>query len=120
LDSTTWTTYTDDTIDYAATTPRYRVGSSASNGARLNGCLSELWFDDQYLDLSVQANREKFRTAAGKPKNLGSDGSTPTGTAPSHYFKSASPNAEVNDGTGEDFVEGAEGAIAACSTSPSD
>lgn len=40
----------------------------------------------EYLDLSVEANRRKFITEAGLPQPLGLDGSTPTGNPPACYF----------------------------------
>jgi len=118
LDSTTWTTYTDDTIDYLGGSPRTTVGANNANTAALlwDGCISEFWFDDTYTDLSVQATREKFRSAAGKPVNLGSDGSVPTGTQPVYYFRTASPDWETNSGSAGNFTEN--GTLDACSTVP--
>lgn len=119
-ESVTWTTYTDDTLDMdIATTPRYTImGSNGATPANLvDGCIAEFWFDDVFIDLSVEATRRKFRSAAGKPVNLGADGSVPTGSQPVLYFKTASPNFETNSGSGGNFTEN--GAIDACSNSPS-
>jgi len=49
-------------------------------------CLSEIYFaPGQWLDLTNSANVQKFRTTGAKPVDLGSDGSTPTGTVPILY-----------------------------------
>lgn len=62
------------------------------------GDIGHLWCSvNQTLDLSVQANREKF-ALAGAPVNLGSDGSLPTGTAPEWYYDGIAP-AWSNQGT---------------------
>jgi hypothetical protein len=45
---------------------------------------------DETLDITVQANREKF-ALSGNPVNLGADGSLPTGTAPRFYFDGDAP-----------------------------
>lgn len=79
-----------------------------------NGCLSELWMDDVYIDFSIQANREKFRSAAGKPVDLGSDGSTPTGSAPGLYLKSPFGAFTVNSGGGGDMVKKGTTALTEC------
>ena len=42
--------------------------------AKLNASIAELWIDNTYVDLSVEANRLKFRSAAGKPVELGATG----------------------------------------------
>jgi len=97
------TTYTDDTIDYAHSAGSHRktIGgnSGTTPGALMNGCLSELFFDNIYFDLSAAGNLEKFRSASGKPVNLGSDGSIPTGSQPTLYFRTAVPDWETNSGT---------------------
>lgn len=91
---------------------------SAPSG-KVDGCLSELYFaPGQFLDFSVTANRRKFIDANGKPVSLGSDGSTPTGTAPAIYLKGDKTNFGTNAGTGGNFT--VNGALEAASTSPSD
>ncbi len=95
---------TNDTIDYALTTPSWGIGADASGGLYLNGALSELFFaPNQYLDMSVPANREKF-IKAGIPVSLGGDGSTPTGTAPSLYLLNRAALVGGNAGSGGDFT----------------
>jgi len=43
---------------------------------------SMLYISTDFLDITVEANRRKFIDALGKPVDLGTDGSTPTGTQP--------------------------------------
>lgn len=116
----TYSTYTNDTIDYLpATTPRYTVAADQANtaGNKPIACLAEFWWDDTYLDGAT--NITDFRNSGtGKPVSLGSDGSTPSGSQPVFYLKTASPDWETNSGSGGNFTE--TGAFAACSDSPSD
>lgn len=93
------------------------VAANQIGGNPLNGCISELYFTNYYLDLSVQANREKFRSAAGKPVDLGSNGSLPTGSQPLIYLKNPAASVNVNSGTISNFT--INGSPATASTSPS-
>lgn len=67
-----------------------------------------VFYKNKYLDLSVSAdlatNVQKFRTANGKPADLGSDGSKPFGVAPDIYLKGDSKSFGVNSGTAGDFT----------------
>ena len=103
-------------IDYTMT--GWAVGANSAGSAKLNGCLSELWFNPTYLDITVEANRRKFISATGKPVSLGADGSTPTGLRPILYLKNASATFQNNLGSGGNFT--VTGALDACSSSPSD
>ncbi|MAE42191.1 hypothetical protein CMO93_00335 [Candidatus Woesearchaeota archaeon] len=61
--------------------------SNADSNGRYEGYLFDLYINYQeYLDISVAANREKFRSSDGKPVDLGSDGSIPTGNQPIAFF----------------------------------
>lgn len=65
----------------------------------------DFWFaGDQYLDLSVTANRRKFVTADLKPVNLGPTGLLPTGVAPDIYMTGGASDFVVNRGTGGTFT----------------
>lgn len=75
----------------------------------------------EYVDFSVAANRAKFRSASGKPVNLGANGQVPTGTAPIMFLSGAFDATlpfKTNKGTGGGFGE--LGALTAGSSSPSD
>jgi len=88
------------------------------SGRYFNGALSEIYFaPNQYLDFSNSANRAKF-ILAGKPVDLGSDGSTPTGVAPPLYMKNPAATAGTNSGTGGNLTKN--GSPTTASTSPSD
>lgn len=93
------------------------MGTSA--GATLaNGCMSEAWFTNTYIDFSDVNNRRKFISALGKPVSLGADGSIPTGTAPLLYLRSAAASVGTNSGSGGNFT--INGAPATASTTPND
>lgn len=105
-------------IAYASTTWSLATNVNSLGTSNFNGCLSEIYFaPGQYLDFSSSSNRRKFISATGKPVNLGTDGSTPTGTAPILYLKNAFGTVGTNSGTGGNMT--IIGAPAACSTSPS-
>lgn len=105
----------DDTIDW--TRSSWQIGSSPGGTRLWNGCLAEIYLNTaEFLDFSVVANRRKFITAGISPVDLGSDGSTPTGTAPIMYLRNPAATFEVNEGTGGDFV--VTGTLTACSSSP--
>jgi hypothetical protein len=95
--SVTWNAYvTSETFDL--TDSGMHVGG-ANGGSYMKGCLAEVWisgFEPSYYDISVQANREKFRTALGAPANLGADGSAATGTLPLIYLKGGPAQFHIN------------------------
>lgn len=107
----------DDTIDY--TTPDHGVGGTSSGGQLFSGCISEFYDNTaEFLDITVEANRLKFRSAAGKPVDLGPTGNLPTTNDPIIYLNGDSTNFEINQGTGGNF--NVTGSLTACSTSPTD
>jgi hypothetical protein len=92
------------------------VAAAASGANAFNGALAEVFFaPGQFLDLSVQANREKF-ILGGRPVSLGADGSTPLGVVPLLYLKNPAASCGVNSGSGGDFT--IMGAPAVASTAP--
>jgi hypothetical protein len=108
-------TYTDDTIDF--TQAGHMIGRNAVGGNLLNGDLGDPWLaPDQYIDLSIEANRRKFIGPNGGAVDLGSDGSTPTGTAPIMFFSGATVDWHTNKGTGGGFTE--TGALTDAATNP--
>lgn len=111
-------TNSNDTIQYNDNT--YRVcNENGAGNQKLNGDIAELWFmPGVALDLSNSANRRKFISAGGKPVSLGSDGSTPTGSAPLIFLSGATASWQTNDGTGGGFT--LNGTLTTASTSPSD
>lgn len=110
------TTATNDTIDY--TKSDCSIMTATGFGTKVKGSLAELWFTNTYIDFSNATNRQKFIDTNGFPVSLGSDGSTPTGTAPIIYLKSSASSVGTNSGTGGNFT--ATGTFAIASSSPSD
>ena len=108
--------FTDDIIEY--TRADWSVGGAPGGTRLLNACLAELWFARAYVDISVEATRRKFTSASGKPLDLGANGASPTGSQPILYFREAFATFGANKGSGGAFT--ANGALAACASSPSD
>ena len=79
------------------------VGSNRYDGLEGGPChVAELYLTNEYLDLSSSTNRDKFyNSTTGGPVDLGSDGSTPTGTQPLIYFtgEASTWNAGTNAGS---------------------
>jgi hypothetical protein len=110
-------TLTNDTIEYSDTAVSTFI-ARANAGDYLNGSLAEIWFDPtSEIDFSSATNRHKFIDTNGYPVNLGSDGSTPTGSQPILYLKSSASTADANAGSGGDFTIGGTPTIAASSPS---
>jgi hypothetical protein len=112
---------TPSTADFDAAS--WAIMDSVGGGNAMTGDIAEIYFaPGQYLDISDSANVEKFRTVGGKPVDLGSDGSTPTGSAPAIYLSvrpgDAASDLATNRGTGGDFT--ITGTLAIAGTSPSD
>ncbi|MBU0860200.1 MAG: LamG domain-containing protein, partial [Alphaproteobacteria bacterium] len=67
---------TDAVIDFSVT--QYAVGAVYAGTNKFNGMMSDLWIDvGRFVDLTVAANREKFRSSAGLPQYLGVSGERP-------------------------------------------
>lgn len=120
----TVTTFTNTTLDY--TWPDWALGGFPGGTNKFNGCLAEeFFFPGVYLDLSVQANRRLFYSAAGKPVDPNaSGGAFATLGFPAAYFHlndgETANNFAANDdgGTGGAFT--VTGTLTTGSTSPSD
>ena len=109
-------TLVDDSIE-AVTRAGIGVGFTGS-GALWNGFMADVFYDQVYVDLSVLANRRKFIDSAGKPVNLGLDGSTPLGSQPDMFLSGPTANWYTNKGKSGGFTE--TGEITTASSSPSD
>ena len=115
-------TQTNNNIDWSGINNTV-VGDINGTGFKFDGGLAEFYFaPGQYLDFSVQANREKFRTSGGKPANLGATGSSPTGTDPLIYLHlddgETANNFAINRAASGNFT--VTGALATYASSPSD
>ena len=107
----------DDTVDWLENA--LAIGSTTGGGAYFPGCLAEVYVALEYIDLSDSDNLAKFINSDGKPVDLGTDGSTPIGTAPMIYLnKNGERFGDDKSGNGNNLIE--QGAPIACATSPSD
>jgi hypothetical protein len=98
----TWTTYTDDSIEFSAGTA-LTVGATATPSSFFDGRIGFLWFNTEYIDFSQEANRLKFFDAFNNPVDLGEDGSTPTGSQPLIYMNEGF-HLGTNLGSGGNFT----------------
>lgn len=98
VDCTTPVTFTTSNTVYFGNDP-WGFCNNSSGTQAAEAKISELWFSNDYIDLSNSANRAKFRTAGGHPANLGADG-TAVGMTPLVYFHTPPNNWHTNLGTG--------------------
>lgn len=110
-------TNNDDVIDY--TRGAISVFALNAGGNKYNGCASEIYYNlVDYIDISVQSNRDLVRDCAGRPENIGAMGNLLTGNQPALFLNGDGTNFHTNQGNGGDFVE--VGDAIDCLTSPSD
>lgn len=98
-------------IDY--TNSEWWFGASSDTPTlELDAKISEFYLNlTQTLDFSAVGNRRKFISSSSIAVDLGSDGSTPTGTQPIVFFSAGFP--DNNLGSGGDFtVQNAADAVA--------
>lgn len=105
LDAATWSTYVNGDIDWIGATS-FSVGGTFSGTVLARGDMADVWLStSQWVNGGLEATRRKFISAAGKPVDLGADGSTPTGTAPTIFLSGATATWHTNLGTGGGFTE---------------
>lgn len=105
------------TLDYTQST--WYIGSNASTTAKMDGCVAQMYVNlAETLDLTVADNRRLFIDGNGDPVDIGSDGSTPTGTSPIIFLRGRASDFYTNSGTGGGFSH--LGNLTTCATSPSD
>jgi len=96
----TTTTLASGTAHYAATD--WYIGQASGGANFLSGTLSEYYFTNEYLDISVAGNRRKFddgSAAPGHPVNLGTTGNLPTGTSALIYLHNPYTSFGTNNGS---------------------
>ena len=103
-DLDTITQLDDDTIDF--TNGTVSIGASVSGTINDNMNLGQFYLAEEYIDLSVQANRELFYKDG--PVDLGPNGEKPLGTAPHIYLNNSYGSFQTNLGTGGNFTENGE------------
>ena len=104
--------FTNDTIDYTGTSLGF--GAQHLGGEKITADIADFQFiQGTYIDLSVAANLQKFRTAAGKPADPALSGYSPI-----LLLDGDTATWHTNDGSGGGMTEN--GALTTASTSPSD
>ena len=101
-------TLTNSAIDYTQTRSGigHWDGGSGPGASKYNGDMAEFYFQDgEFLDLTDVNNRRLFIDANGKPVDLGSDGSTPTGNIPLVFLSGDTVDWHTNKGSGGGFTE---------------
>jgi len=113
-------TEADKTIDYTGEDHTFGADPGGGSG-RANASFAEVWWRQEYFNITQAANLQLFRKPSGKPADLLIDGSGP-GNQPLCYFSARQNDAATvfatNKGTGGDF--NITGAFALSATSPSD
>lgn len=93
------------TVDYTSA-DKIRFGSAAipDGVEKFIGDIAQFYLNtDEFLDMTVEANRRKFIDASGCSVSLGADGSDPTGSAPTFFFDNPVNSWHENLGSGDDF-----------------
>ena len=86
-----------------ATDWTFGAGAGGAGATFFKGCMSHFWLDvDNLMDMSVQANREKFHDGSFIPVSLGTQGQDPSGSQVFIYFEGS--DFVNNLGFGEDFI----------------
>lgn len=116
LETVTSETTNDTTINWDGVVGA--IGATAAAANKIDADMAEVYFTNEFLDISVEANRRKFIDLDGKPVDLGGDGSVPTGTVPLVFQSGATVFWHTNKGSGGGFTEN--GALTDAATSPSD
>ncbi len=95
-------TYDGSAIDH--TRSNHTIGAKANGTTPIVMSLYEFWFGlGIFLQMSTTSNRRKFINADLTPVDLGSDGSTPTGSAPLIYLSGGPSDFITNKGSGGNF-----------------
>ena len=80
------------------------IESSTADGNNFKGNYGNVFWTTEYIDFGVEANRRKFYSPLQLPVDCGSDGTTPTGTAPAIYMRNDINAYGTNAGTGGNFT----------------
>ena len=92
-------TFSGGSIKFADT--NHAVGADYNGSGKWAGALYDFWLAfNVTINFDTTLNRRKFIDADGAPVDLGSDGSTPTGTAPILFLTGDSSTFATNAGTG--------------------
>ncbi|MBT4049827.1 MAG: hypothetical protein HOE64_15900 [Nitrospina sp.] len=93
----------NDFVDYSRATSEIATDSNLNGTSAME--IGNFYFNrSQYVDISIAANLAKFIDSRGNPVDLGSDGSTPTGTAPEVFLNNAVSTFQNNLGSGGNYT----------------
>jgi hypothetical protein len=107
----------DATMDW--TSADWAIGATTAGGEKLEAEIADFYLiTGFYLTLETESEIRKWRSADGKPVNLGDDGSEPSGSTPQIYFTGETASWHTNVGSGGGFTEN--GALTDGASSPSD
>jgi|10_taG_2_1085330.scaffolds.fasta_scaffold08145_3 hypothetical protein len=110
----TVSTLTDENINMSTTGGCSLGGfieSSTADGNNFKGHYGNIFWTTEYIDFGTEANRLKFYSALQMPVDCGSDGTTPTGTAPAIYMRNGVNAYGTNAGTGGNFTTPGSGTV---------
>lgn len=103
-DQTNEVTFLDSTLDY--TKSNHSFGADVSGNGKLNALVCECYLalSNAWFDITTEANRRYFITAAGKPANLPAAIAAVSVPAPAVYFNQQYNSFETNQGGGGDYT----------------
>jgi hypothetical protein len=101
-DGGTWTFWNDFAIDWDSGGD-HGIMARSSGTEIVTGSLAEFYLSTAHA-VNLSTSLTLFRTAGGKPENLGADGSTPTGSQPIIYLKNPFGTFQNNLGSGGNFT----------------
>lgn len=85
VDVSSSVTTSNNNADFTLTD--WAVGATTAGATKFIGDLADVYLNlAETLDISVEANRRRFRSATGKPVFLGPHGERPTGNVPIVYL----------------------------------
>jgi len=76
------------------------IAARSNGNNKWQGCIGDVWMTQEYVDISVEANRRKFFNGDGTLVDKGADGSLPTGTQPIRFHRGPAANFATNLGSG--------------------
>lgn len=107
-------TFTNDNLTWNVSNSSIASKYNASD--KFDGCLAQIWFDDEYVDISNANIRHLFISTILQPVDLGPTGNTPTGNTPLVYLNGDASTITINLGAGGNFS--LNGSISNCNTNP--
>lgn len=103
--SFTWNNYNNSSIELTPDSS-WGFGASPTGVLFFDGEIAEIFIEDQYIDLSVTANRRKFISSTGLPVSMGTNGAAVFGgNAGFHLSGFADFNGDLSiNGTPSEFT----------------